>query len=91
MTTEQKLELFIENNNLTFQEGTRNTDSVVISGYALHLGVTEVDTIIDAIKKQLVDKNPDYHDELPFVFSFAQKNNYGKWWEKPVAKKTYKF
>ncbi len=93
MTKKQKIEIekFIKENNLTFEYGSRNTDSVVLSGYSLYLGVNDVDKVIEVIDKVLPDADEDYSPELERVFEYAGANNYGKWWNSEEAKKEYKF
>lgn len=89
---QRKLEQFIKDNSLEFTEGRRNSDAVVICGYALYLGVSDVDTIKDAMN--IVFPPSIWADnlgiELDRVFNFAKANNYGKWWEKEENRKTYK-
>ncbi len=89
--TQEKLEQFIKDNGLTFKKGNRNADSVVLSGYALHLGVSDVSEVKKAIDIALAGKDPDYSEELSRVFDYAVNNNYGKWWETSSAKSSYKF
>ena len=90
-SNEEKLEQFIKNNNLTFAEGSRNTDAVVISGYALHIGVKNVSEIENVIEKSVSTRGWEYSKELQRVFKYAQDNNYGNWWDISSAKLTYKF
>jgi hypothetical protein len=90
-SNEEKLEQFIKNNNLTFAEGSRNTDAVVISGYALHIGVKNVSEIENVIEKSVSTRGWEYAVELQRVFDYAQYNNYGDWWTMEGAKTMYKF
>jgi len=90
-TIEQKLEQFIRDNNLRFTEGQRNSDAVKLSGYALHLGVLDVNLLLDIVENTCEDCNIDYREELDRVFDYAKYNNYGKWWSTEAAKKQYKF
>jgi len=87
---QDKIEKFITDNGLQFVEGTRNSDSTILSGYALHLGIKEVEILTKAIDNVLPDAD-DYYSELDRVFKYAQKNNYGKYWKTKVAKETYVF
>jgi len=93
MTKAQKVQLenFIKNNNLTFTEGKRNTDSVILSGYALYIGMKnahDLEKVIDLVCKEA---HYDYFSELRRVFQYANENAYDRWWESEVAKNTYKF
>lgn len=87
----EKLEKFIKENNLTFAEGSRNTDAVVISGYALHLGINDVNVIENVIEKTVSTRGWEYDKELRRVFEYAKDNNYGQWWTLEGAKTMYKF
>lgn len=86
----EKLEKFIKDNNLKFEVGTRNSDSTVISGYALHLGVRDTEPIIEAIESTL-KSTADYEGELDRVFNYALRAGYGKFWKTKDAKKLYIF
>ena len=90
-TNQELLEQFIKDNNLTFAEGNRNTDAVVISGYALHIGVVDVTVIENVIEKTVETRGWEYAKELKRVFEYAKDNNYGHWWTIEGAKTMYKF
>jgi hypothetical protein len=86
----EKLKRFIVDNDLQFTEGRRNSDCTIISGFALHLGETDITHIDVAIEATLVEP-ADYYDELERVFDFAKFKNYGAWWSSEDAKKQYIF
>lgn len=86
----EKLVKFIKDNNLKFTEGRRNSDCVIISGYALHLGVNDPNVIEKAIEFAL-DNTDDYYEELCRVLDYAQDHNYQEFWKKEEAKKLYKY
>ena len=80
---------FIKNNNLTFEEGCRNTHVTIIIGYAQHLGL---------IKEELDDELSEQYDEDLFIaeevtrlFDYCNKRNYKNFWSTDEAKKRYKF
>ena len=93
----KKIINFIKLNNLTFERGRRNTDSTILSGYALHLGIIDVEELIaitEEYRKTLPkDSNHffDYIDELKRVFVYACDNNYGEFWNTEGAKSSYTF
>jgi len=92
MTTEErkeKLKKFIEDNELLFIDGRRNNDCVIVSGFALFIGITNAKEIEDVIDE--IGTGYDYENELDRVFDYAQFANYGKWWNSEDAKKLYKF
>lgn len=85
----EKLKTFIKDNNLSFEEGERNTNATILCGYALFIGVDDIEVIESAIHKKWYTE--EMERELQRVFKYAKHNNYGKWWEKPEAKKMYSF
>ena len=90
--TEQnnKISTFIEKNNLTFEVGRRNSDSVILSGYALYIGIDDYEDLAD-ILETLDITDYDILTELQDVFSYADYNSYGEWWEHKKAHTMYKF
>jgi len=93
MTKEQKtkIEEFIKNNKLTFEEGKRNTDSVALSGYALSIGFKKHHDLEKVIDVLCPKAHWEYSKELERVFKYASDNNYGNWWDTQEAKNSYKF
>ena len=83
----KELEQFIINNNLEFVSGRRNSDIVILCGYALFLNYSHND-ILTAINKP---KDSFITSEVMRVYDYAKKNNYKKYWETEEAKKIYKF
>jgi len=88
----EKLKKFIEENNLDFDGGDSsvNSDSCILSGYGLHIGVEHIDELEEAIDQAVVDPGMYYH-ELVRVFNFAEINDYGSYWVGKEAKTIYKF
>lgn len=84
------IEKFVIDNklDLTTDGSALNSTCCIISGYALHIGITEINILINIF----VDyTSNDFDEELTRVFLFAKKNNYGKWWESEEAIKQYIF
>ena len=84
------LEKFIKENKLDMDEcgSALNSTCCIIAGYALHIGITELEELINIF----VDTSSiNFNEELTRVFLFAKKNNYGKWWESEEAIKQYIF
>ena len=86
----EKIVKFIKNNNLTFEEGSRNTDSVLLSGYCLYLklDLEDIDDICDIIR-YTCEFNDIFSDEFERVFKYAKLNHYHKWWEIEENRKMY--
>lgn len=94
MTEKQKEQIkdFILNNHLSFAEGYRNADSCVLAGYCLHIELRAKDVydILVLIDQTLDTTDDDRDDEFSNVLSYAEKNDYGREWDKRY-KDTYKF
>lgn len=84
------LEKFITANNLSFVEGVRNTDSVIISGYAQFIEV-ESNTDIELAIDNAAPEAKGYQSELERIFKFAKINSYKEYWRTDEAKKKYIF
>lgn len=86
----KELETFIVKNKLKFTIGRRNSDSVIIIGYALHLGFTDVDEIFEILCKK---RKKAVHFKIEFlkIFNYAKKRSYGKYWLTDDAKSKYIF
>ena len=78
---------FIKHNSLTFTEGCRNSDLVVLCGYSLYLGVEKED--VETVLKEKLSVDAELVSEFNFVYSYAKKNNYGDWWNNPKNKNCY--
>jgi hypothetical protein len=94
----KKIEKFIIDNDLTFDEGHSclNSDCCTISGFALHVDEGEcditIDDLIDVVENTLEDVGgADFEAELARVFEYAENNNYGEWWTSEEAKIKYNF
>lgn len=82
-----KIEQFIKDNKLDLvTEGSRNSNYVILSGYALYLGYS-----IEGLWSDLEDTIIDDDNELERVFKYAEENSYGEWWISKEAKEQYIF
>ena len=81
---------FIKANDLEFTDGRRNSDSVILAGYALHIEYTDASLIVEAIEEACT---PDYgfEDEFYQVYEFARFNNYAVYWNSAAAQSKYIF
>jgi hypothetical protein len=86
---EKKLTKFIHQNNLTFKEGRRNNDSVIISGYASHLKIENREFMLEYLNTKF--KDFDFNGEFKTTFDYARNNDYGFFWTTDEAKKMYIF
>ena len=93
MGRQERLVKFIKDNYLSFEGvggSDLNSDCVVISGFALHIGAGESD-IKRAIYEAKGTKKRNFIEELERVYTFAENNNYGYNWTTPEYKRMYKF
>jgi hypothetical protein len=88
MTSEQELLItsFIENNNLTFEQGLRNTQSTIIIGYALYIGIKDCYTLYHHIKSEF---DFDFMEEFEKIFFYARRSHYEKYWDLPSTHDKY--
>ena len=95
MENNEKIVKFIADNKLDLTIGAGsglNSACVILAGYALHLGIDEVDTLNEYVEESLEGPTSyDYDEEMNKVFEYAYNNNYGGWWTSAEAKKMYKF
>jgi hypothetical protein len=84
---------FIVNNKLDFDGGDSsvNSESCILSGYGLHIGVEDIDELEEAIEQAEAIHPGMYYDELVRVFNYAIANDYGAYWVTEQAKRLYKF
>jgi hypothetical protein len=94
MTNKEKLdkiEKFIDENNLSFEEGRRNSDSTILSGFALYVGLKTLPTLKLAVENRCDDREWGWEEELERVFEYAKDNNYELYWASEDAKDRYTF
>lgn len=83
------IQKFIKENNLSFEEGNRNSTVVPIIGYALHLGLTE-----EQLKEQLekeITEDSFIEAEITRLFDYCKVRKYQDFWKTDDAKLKYKF
>ena len=83
MTKQEKLEKFITDNDLKFDDDGSglNSECCIISGYALFIGIVDISFVSEAITNTC--SADQYLEELVKVFDYASDNSYDKWWEHP--------
>lgn len=84
-----KIKEFITNNNLSLEEGSRNSSIVCIIGYAQHLGLTE-----NQLQEELDEESDNdlfIYEEIARLFDYCKTKKYKNYWTTPEAKSKYKF
>lgn len=84
-----KIKEFITNNNLSLEEGSRNSSLVCIIGYAQHLGLTEKQ-LQEELKDESI-KDGFIYEEIARLFDYCKTRKYKNYWTTPDAKSKYKF
>lgn len=80
---------FIEDNNISFAEGSRNTSVVTLIGYAQHLGLTQSE--FKGELKQEIKEDRFIKQEIDRLWNYCKVNNYKKFWSSQKAKTQYNF
>lgn len=88
MTKIEQLKQFIKENKLEFTVGRRNSDLVVLCGYGLFLEADSDTEVWRAIPEDVA--TTELLAEFDRVWEYAEKYNYGKWWEIEANRKMYK-
>lgn len=84
-----KIKDFIRANNLSFEEGCRNTTVVTLVGYAQHLGMTQ-----KKLELELEDEISDddfIETEIQRLWKYCMAKKYKNFWSTPEAKAKYTF
>lgn len=84
-----KIREFIENNDLSFEEGSRNSTCVTLIGYSQHLGLSKED--LEEELSNEIDNDEVIQDEIDERWSYCLNNNYKKFWTSKEAEKQYTF
>ena len=80
---------FIEENNISFAQGERNTSCVTLIGYAQHLGLSQ-----SALEEELVDQIAEdsfIKEEIDRLWDYCKARNYKNWWSTTEASLQYTF
>ena len=89
-----KLNKFVDENNLEFTVGRRNSDLTVLCGYALYLeseGKYKEDTKFYLIKflHSLPHSDSELMEELDKVYKYANEHHYETWWKDVANREQY--
>lgn len=80
---------FIKQNDITFQEGNRNTSIIILIGYALYLNLSRQD-LKDQLEEE-IKKDTFIDKEIDAKWEYCKKRKYGKYWEEEDTKLKYKY
>jgi len=84
-----KLRKFINENELSFDYGNRNSTVTTIIGFSQHLGL-DLEDVETELEKEIDD---DYfiQEELDRLWQYCANRNYKNYWSTPEAKNEYGF
>ena len=80
---------FIEENNISFAQGERNTSVVTLIGYAQHLGLSQNDLEVELSDE--IDADSFIQEEIDRLWDYCKARNYAKFWKTKLAKAQYTF
>lgn len=80
---------FIEENDLDFSEGSRNTTVVTLVGYAQHIGLKRLE-LLEELQDEINSDN-FIKEETNRLWEYCEDNNYKKFWLSEQAKAQYIF
>ena len=80
---------FIEDNNISFARGERNTSVVTLIGYAQFKGLSKVD--LETELSNEIEKDGFIEDEIDRLWDYCKDRKYAAFWKKKEAKVKYIF
>lgn len=80
---------FIEDNNISFAQGERNTSVVTLIGYTQHLGLTRNELENELIAE--INEDSFIGEEIARLWDYCKVNGYKNFWKKQEAKLQYTF
>ena len=80
---------FIEENNISFAQGERNTSVVTLIGYAQYLGLTKEELKLELSKEIIEDSF--IKEEINRLWDYCKARSYRTYWNTPDAKNRYIF
>lgn len=80
---------FITENNITFQEGERNSSIVTLIGFAQFKGL-DIEDLENALEEE-IKQDSFLSDEIDRLWDYCKAKNYKDFWVKEQAKLQYTF
>lgn len=84
-----KIRKFIQDNDLSFEPGSRNSTMVTLMGYAQHLGLSKED--LESELEKEISEDEVIQDEIDERWGYCESHNYKKYWTTKQAKKDWSF
>jgi len=83
------IQKFIKDNNITFNDGERNSSCTILIGYTQHLGLNKND--LKAALDSYIKVDSFISKEIDRLFDYCKAKNYKSYWNKKEAKSLYIF
>ena len=80
---------FINENSISFEQGSRNSSIVTLIGYAQHKGLTKLQ-LSDELSAE-INNDTFIQEELDRLWDYCKDRNYKAWWSSEDAKLQYTF
>ena len=84
-----KIKQFIQDNDLSLEEGTRNSTIVTLIGYSQYLDLSKKQ--LEESLREEINNDDVIQEEIDRLWSYCKSNNYKKYWLSEIAKNQYKF
>jgi len=86
---DKKIIQFIKNNNLEFEEGTRNSTIIILIGYSQYLEMNQ-EELEEELEDIIIEDN-FVKEEIERLWDYCKIKKYKDFWKTGTAKDQYKF
>jgi hypothetical protein len=80
---------FINENSISFEQGSRNSSITTLIGYAQFKGLTKEELKLELSKEIIEDSF--IKEEIDRLWDYCKARNYKNWWSTTEAKLQYTF
>jgi hypothetical protein len=80
---------FINENSISFEQGSRNSSITTLIGYAQYKGLTK-DKLKLELSKEIIEDS-FIKEEIDRLWDYCKARNYKNWWSTTEAKLQYTF
>lgn len=86
---DKKIIQFIKNNNLEFEEGTRNSTIIILIGYSQYLEMNQ-EELEEELEDIIIEDN-FVKEEIERLWGYCKIKKYKDFWKTETAKDQYEF
>jgi hypothetical protein len=80
---------FINENDLNFTEGSRNSTITTLIGFSQYKGLTKEELKLELVKE--IARDSFIGEEIERLWDYCKARNYKNWWSTPEASLQYTF